>query len=148
MSRYEALREHFARTGMEVEEHAADGWVATDGFGANGAWLLVGQAYDDRGAVAVYSVLGAHVPEERRDAMDELLTRLNHGIVLGSFEMDYEDGEVRFKCSAPAPDAPTPESLGPLTAVALSVTDHYLPALQAVLDDGDPAAVAEHYRAQ
>lgn len=42
---------------------------------------------------------GANVPEEKRLYMCELLTRLNSGKFLGNFEMDYEDGEIRYKTS-------------------------------------------------
>ena len=43
---YEALRDYFAAGGLDVEEHPDQGWLATDGFGQNGSWLLVGQAHD------------------------------------------------------------------------------------------------------
>jgi hypothetical protein len=96
---YEALKDYFAAGGLEVEEHPDQDWVATDGFGQHGSWLLVGQAYEDRGQAAIYSVLPEHVPEERREAVAILLARINYGLILGAFAIDLDDGEVRFRAS-------------------------------------------------
>lgn len=46
-----------------------------------------------------FSICGVKAPENKRAAISEFLTRINFGIFLGNFEMDYEDGEVRFKTS-------------------------------------------------
>jgi hypothetical protein len=138
---YEALRSHFASTGLDVEEHPEGAWVATDGFGEHGSWLLVGQAYEDRGAAAVYSVMPDRVPEERRTAVALLLARVNYGLILGNFEIDLDDGEVRFKASADFGGAePGEPQLRPLTATALLQFDRWLPSVRAVAGGEDPAA--------
>jgi hypothetical protein len=46
-----------------------------------------------------YICLGTNVPADRRADAAEFLTRANYGLPLGNFEMDFEDGEVRFKNS-------------------------------------------------
>ena len=53
------------------------------------------------GPGAVYLLRGhAHArPEEMRVPMAEFLTRANYGLRIGNFEMDFEDGEVRYKSS-------------------------------------------------
>jgi hypothetical protein len=130
---YEALREYFAAGGLDVEEHPDRGWVATDGFGQHGSWLLVGQAHEDRGQVAVYSMLPEKVPPEHRAAVNELLARINYGLILGNFEIDLSDGEVRFKVSADfGGGEPTTAMLKPLVATALAEFDRWLPSLRAV----------------
>src|SRR5213593_3623825 len=40
------------------------------------------------------------VPEPKRLAVAEFLTRVNFGIKHGAFEMDLNDGEVRYKIAA------------------------------------------------
>lgn len=37
--------------------------------------------------------------DETRTAAMEFITRANYGLILGNFEMDVNDGEVRYKCS-------------------------------------------------
>ena len=137
---YEALKDYFAAGGLDVEEHPGKGWVATDGFGQNGSWLLVGQAHEERGQAAVYSVLPDKVPAERRAAVNELLARINYGLILGNFEIDLSDGEVRFKVSADfGGSEPSVALLKPLVATSLAQFDRWLPALRAVTGGEDPA---------
>lgn len=40
-----------------------------------------------------------------RAAMTELITRINHGLYVGNFELDLDDGAVRFKTSLELADA-------------------------------------------
>ncbi len=46
-----------------------------------------------------YSILPVNVTPDRRAAMAEFLSRANHGLRIGNFEMDFDEGEVRFKTS-------------------------------------------------
>ena len=46
-----------------------------------------------------YCVAPVRVPSEVRPAVAEYLTRANYGLRIGNFELDYSDGEVRFKSS-------------------------------------------------
>ena len=134
---YAALRDYFASAGT-FDEHEEDGWVAAPGHGSNGAWLLVGQAYDARDAAAIYGVVPERVPADRRAAMAELLTRINFGLILGNFELDLDDGEIRFKASL-AGGAPTRDELTPLVVTVHAQLDRWLPALTAVADGDAPA---------
>ncbi len=50
-------------------------------------------------------ILGFHIrhftfaPEEKRSAIAELITRINYRLWVGTFAMDYEDGEILFKAT-------------------------------------------------
>jgi hypothetical protein len=46
-----------------------------------------------------YAVAPVKVPEEVRQAVSEYLTRANYGLRIGNFELDFSDGEVRYKSS-------------------------------------------------
>jgi hypothetical protein len=46
-----------------------------------------------------YAVAPVKVPEEVRMAVSEYLTRANYGLRIGNFELDFSDGEVRYKSS-------------------------------------------------
>jgi hypothetical protein len=46
-----------------------------------------------------YAVAPVKVPEMDRLAVAEFLTRANYGLRIGNFELDYSDGEVRYKSS-------------------------------------------------
>ena len=137
---YEALKQYFEASGLDIEEHPDAGWVGTEGFGQNGSWVLVGQAYEDRDQAVIYSVLPEKVPAERRPAMMELQTRINFRLVLGDFVLDLEDGEVRFKASLDFGGREPDEALlKPVVATALLQFDRWLPSLRDVIGGGDPA---------
>jgi len=46
-----------------------------------------------------YAVAPVKVPDEVRPSVAEYLTRANYGLRIGNFELDYSDGEVRYKSS-------------------------------------------------
>jgi hypothetical protein len=46
-----------------------------------------------------YAVAPVKIPEDDRTAVAEYLTRANYGLRIGNFELDYSDGEVRYKSS-------------------------------------------------
>ena len=67
--------------------------------GENGRFQCIADINEDEKKLIFFSVCGTNVPDEKKLEMCELLTRLNSGKFLGNFEMDYEDGEIRYKTS-------------------------------------------------
>lgn len=69
--------------------------------GKNGTWRCVAQARENEThrQFLFYSVLESLTPLDKRLAMAEFLTRANYGMVVGNFELDFSDGEVRYKSS-------------------------------------------------
>jgi len=102
--------------------------------GDNGSWLCFVAAREEENQIVFYSVLEENVPEHKRIAMAELLTRANYGLVFGNFEMDFEDGELRFKTSLDGGDGEiSPESIKPLLFGNILVMDKYLPGVHSLL---------------
>ena len=50
-------------------------------------------------AYTVYMDIDAIVPEEKRLELAKWVTETNCGMIIGSFEMDYNRGTLRFKCT-------------------------------------------------
>ena len=48
---------------------------------------------------SAYCVVPTRIPPDRRPAVAEAIMRANYGLRYGSFEMDYTDGEVRYRTS-------------------------------------------------
>jgi len=67
--------------------------------GENGRWPCYAQAHGDQDRYVFYSVIPVTAPEDRRIAVAELLTRANYGMLIGNFELDLDDGEIRYKTS-------------------------------------------------
>ena len=67
--------------------------------GKNGELRCYAQIRVDLEQFLFYAVAPVKVPEEARSDVAEYLTRANYGLRIGNFELDYRDGEVRYKTS-------------------------------------------------
>jgi len=97
--------------------------------------------------VSMYSRLDVTVEEEQRPAAAEFVCRANYGLLIGNFELDFRDGEVRYKASTDLEGTTfTSVVFRNLLHANLSTSDRYHKALKRllVLDDLSPEqAVAE-----
>jgi hypothetical protein len=133
---------------MEMDEwnpQAVDGSSAfVCGFrGANGDQRVLAQVNVEREVLLVYAYAMVNVPEHRRSAMAEFVTRANYGMLLGNFELDLRDGEIRYKCSLGFRDVPlTHPMIAQCLYPAVQVMDQYLPGVLGVgFGDKDPDQV-------
>jgi hypothetical protein len=111
--------------------------------GENGHWPCYAQARDAQQQIVVYSICPLRVSEEKRPTMAEFITRANYGLVIGNFEMDYEDGELRYKTSLDFEDAEvTTELLRHIVYANVTTLDRYLPGILAVLAGGQTPEAA------
>lgn len=114
--------------------------------GSNGSWVCYAQAKEERGVCLFYSICPVKAPEEKRPALAEYLTRANYGMLIGNFEMDWSDGEVRYKSSISIADEDLSAALiEPLVYANVFTMDRYLSGIMAVIyGDMSPAeAVAQ-----
>lgn len=49
--------------------------------------------------ILAYTILGSLVTLDKRNRIAQLLTKINYGLRVGNFEMDYDDGQIRYKTS-------------------------------------------------
>lgn len=55
--------------------------------------------------ILIYSYYPIRIPESRRQAVAELLARINNAIWLGRFAIDWRDGEVSIRTSMLVPES-------------------------------------------
>lgn len=88
-----------------------------------------------------YVVAPVKAEEAKRQAMAEYLTRANYGLRIGNFEMDFNDGEIRYKSSLDFEDV---ELSYPLIKRAIypavQTMDRYLPGIFTVIASDTPPA--------
>jgi hypothetical protein len=65
-------------------------------------WTVLVWIDEEKRSCAVFSVAPDPVPAERRAAVAEYLVDRNYYLTVGAFEMDLDDGEVRFRTSIDA----------------------------------------------
>lgn len=137
-----ALRAFFDADGWPYAPVAEDSVLRLPFQGVAGNWLCYAQAREAQAQFVFYSVYPALVPPADRRAMAELLTRANYGLVLGNFELDFADGEVRFKTSLDVEGAAlTPPLIQACVYANVMIMDQYLPGLVALLAEGlEPTA--------
>lgn len=111
--------------------------------GDNGQWVHIVSHNPEYRLTLGYSLLPSEVPEDRRVAVAELLAAINYGMMLGCFEIDTNDGEVRYRTSLlHESDLLCDKTFEHMLIVNFSATDRYLPAILAVAHDGTPPAEA------
>lgn len=126
----QVLEEYLRTQGVEGARHPSAPAIRF----RSGPLICVAQARGER-QLLVYCLAPASVPPPRRVAAAEFLTRANYGMAVGNFELDMEDGEVRFKTSLDSGGGVLgAEHVRPLIDVALQMMRDYLPGLRAVIE--------------
>jgi hypothetical protein len=111
--------------------------------GENGQWSCYAQAREEQAQLLFYCICPVKAPEDRRVAVAELLTRANYGLYIGNFELDFSDGEIRYKTSIDVEgDRLSPALVRPLTYANVLMMDRYLPGIMAVIYGNVPPAEA------
>jgi len=113
--------------------------------GKNGSWSCFVKTYEDKEQFVFYSVLPNNVPEGKRPAVAEYLTRVNYRMVLGNFEMDFNDGQVLFKISVDVEGGSlAPTMIKNIIYTNVLMVDKYLPGLNKVMyGNATPAAAVQ-----
>ncbi len=136
------MQAYFQEKEWPVAQHATEPILRFEYQGEHGTWFCYARAREDARHFIFLSVVEEKVPEALRPAMAEFLTRVNFGLNIGNFELDLEDGEVRYKTSLAAPDLKlTSRMIDPAVESNLQNMDDYLPGIQAV-SRGEQTALA------
>lgn len=110
--------------------------------GNNAQWTCYTYVSDEKEQFTFYSLCPVKVPSQKLANMAEFLTRANYGIAIGNFEMDFSDGEIRYKTSIDVEGTEINTALiKPLVYANVLTMDRYLPGIMAVIS-GDVAPEA------
>ncbi len=102
--------------------------------GDNGKWACQGWVREAEQQFVFYSSCPIAVPEARISDVVEFITRANFCMIIGNFEIDYSDGEIRYKTSIQVePQALTPDVCGRVVYANVMLMDQYLPGIMAVI---------------
>ena len=131
---FEALQTYFRVVGWPFVVDPDDTVLQLEHVGQHGTWLCYAHAREAQHQLAFYSVYPDLIPSRQRSAVAEVLTRTNYGLIVGNFELDLDDGEVRYKTSV---DVEGTRLTAPLIrqVVNLNVAtmDRYWPAIRHTL---------------
>ena len=83
------------------------------------------------------------VPDERRLEVAEYLHRANYGLLLGSFEMDYDQGEVRYRTALLSEgERPAYGVLDRYIQMPAAMLDRYAAGMEGIIHEGQIAQEA------
>jgi len=113
--------------------------VRTGIEGDNGDWQVMAVASDEDDAVLILSLFPQKCPAQRRAPCAELLARIDFGLVMGCFEMDYDSGKIHFKTTLPfARGDLNVALLENVVMLNLARMDRFLPAIMSVIYTESP----------
>lgn len=141
----EKLRHFFDNDDWKYQQ-MDDRPILTGGFkGDSGSWRFIAQAKEERGQLFVYSILDTNVPDAKLHDVAEFLARANYGLSIGNFELDFNDGEIRYKTSVDVSDNEelvNDTLVKNLVYINMVTVDQYFPGLMAVIYGGKKPAEA------
>ena len=112
--------------------------------GKQSRWNCYACVREEQKQFAFYSICPIVAPEPQRSAIAEFLTRANYGMTIGNFELDYTDGEIRYKTSIDVTNAQLSSALiQTLVYTNVAMMDEYLPGIQAILAGATPIAAIQ-----
>jgi hypothetical protein len=102
--------------------------------GSAGRLLCYADVEEDKDWLIFYSYLPVNAPPEKMQAMSEFITRANRGMRIGNFELDYEDGEIRYKTSLDIEGGElTNKMIDNLLRANLSTMNRYFPGMMELI---------------
>lgn len=115
--------------------------LQTSHYGENGRFSCEAEIDQANDTFYFYSLFPINVPADRRLLMAEFITRANFGQKIGNFEMDFEDGEVRYRTSIDvAGDILSRALVSNMIYQNVWTMDKYLPGLfEVIYGTGSPA---------
>nr|BAL52684.1 hypothetical conserved protein [uncultured prokaryote] len=127
---YQAVVSFFTEDGWHFLEREEDSTVLMTVKGSVTEFQCRAIALEDRQQFIFYSVCPIKVPEERRAAALELIARINYRLVIGSFQINLDDGTVLFVTSIDVEnDSLTPALIRNLVGANLATMDKLLPCI-------------------
>ena len=104
--------------------------------GENGKWNCSAKVREEQEQFVFYSICPVNAPENKRLAMAEFMTRANSGMIIGNFELDFADGEIRYKTSIDVKgDFLSFELIKQLVYANVTMMDEYLPGIKSVIEE-------------
>ncbi len=107
------------------------------------AWVFVAAVNEELRMLTLFARAPEPCPPERIDAMLQFFNRSNFSMTHGTWTLDPDDGEIRFRVGADlAGRDMAGDELSTLTDYVNTVMRASLPAVRSVIAGGDPVAAA------
>ncbi|WP_168500143.1 YbjN domain-containing protein [Anabaena sp. UHCC 0204] len=103
--------------------------------GDNGRWNCYAKVREEQKQFVFYSICPVQISEDKRLTIAEFITRANYGMINGNFEMDFNDGEIRYKTSIDVDgDQLSYALIKNLVYANVTMMDEYLPGIINIIE--------------
>jgi hypothetical protein len=131
---YEKLCEHLTSQNIGFWSHSEDLSICTDFRGEVGTYRVFARVDPDSSLFQVFGHSPVRVPQGARPAIAETVMRVNCGLKVGKFEMDFDEGDLRFQAAQILLEDDLEEAtIQRLIGTTISMLDIYLPAVLSVI---------------
>jgi len=131
---YEKLIQHLDEREITYLTNSDNRSICADFRGAVGRYRIVAVVEPEDSLFQVFGYSPVTVPEGCRPAIAETIARANYGLKVGKFELDYDDGDLRFQVAQILPyDTLEDETIRRLMGTTMAMLDAYLPAVLSVI---------------
>ncbi len=108
--------------------------IHTGVTGKSGQWKCAAVVGGNGEHVLFLSIFPGIVPANRRAACSELLNRINFGLTHGCFELDFDDGEIRYRTCVPVLEGQlAPQAVEYLVFTNLFAVDRFFASIMKVV---------------
>ena len=102
--------------------------------GENGKWTCYARARVEEEQFLFYSICPVNAPDSKRMAIAEFLARANSGMIIGNFELNFTNGEIRYKTSIDVKgDSLSFALIKQMVYANVNMMDEYLPGIMSVI---------------
>ncbi len=147
---FAALTQHFESNDWAYETDDAQKIVHATLNGQSGEIRMIAGITDDDDLLEAVAILPVKIPANARQQAAEFCIRASYRMKSGHFELDFDDGRVRFHASAPFADAHLHDSvIHRCVGAAALLSDYYFPHLMSVIYGvATPASAVKNADAQ
>lgn len=140
---FETLKNYLAKNAWNVEPFNDRYVLKSTCLGAGGISSCFFEVWADLEQFIFYIIVPMTVPKEKLPKAAEYISRVNSGMRIGNFEIDFDNGDVRFKSSINFRNQTlTDELIHGVIEPALDAFNNYFPGLINVIMDLDTPAQA------
>jgi len=131
----EVMREFFDEDDWNFVELEGEPVLQMAFQGENGRYTCYACAFEESEQFVFYSLCPLAVSPEQTLLMAEYLMKANSGLIVGNFELDFTDGEIRYKSSIDVEDEQLTTGLvNNLVYANVLTMDKYLPGIIAIIN--------------
>jgi hypothetical protein len=131
---YEQLIQHFNERDIQYLTSADQRSICADFRCEVGLYRVVAVVEPEDRLFQVFGYSPVRVPVGSRGAIAETIVRANYRLKVGKFEMDYDEGDVRFQAAQILPDDNLDDGvIQALIGTTISMLNLYLPAVLSVI---------------